>query len=107
METIGLMIPCHGIIILFQKGLQKKAEETQICQMFPLEKVGLIGGPLNVEDDQMQDFKVVEWVKSELKKSHEKPFFIACGFYRPHLPWYVPKKYFDIYPIEELSLIHI
>ena len=61
-------------------------------------------GPLNVEDDEMQDVKVVEWAKSELKKSHKKPFFLACGFYRPHLPWYVPKKYFEKYPLDEIVL---
>ena len=61
-------------------------------------------GPLHVEDDQMQDVKVVEWAKSELKKSHKKPFFLACGFYRPHLPWYVPKKYFDKHPLDEIIL---
>ena len=29
---------------------------------------------------------------------------MACGFYRPHLPWYVPKKYFDKYPLDEIIL---
>ena len=73
METIGLMIPCHGIIILFQKGLQKSGRDPNLPEV-STGKGWLNWGPLNVEDDQMQDFKVVEWVKSELKKSHEKPF---------------------------------
>ena len=29
---------------------------------------------------------------------------MACGFYRPHLPRYVPKKYFDKYPLDEIIL---
>ena len=33
-----------------------------------------------------------------------KPFFFACGIYHPHLPWYVPKKYFDMYPLDEIKL---
>ena len=52
----------------------------------------------------MQDVRTVNWAKSELGKTHNKPFFLACGFYRPHLPWYVPKKYFDKFPLDEIIL---
>lgn len=37
-------------------------------------------------------------------KAMKKPFFVACGFYKPHLPFNAPKKYFDIYDPEEVSL---
>jgi hypothetical protein len=33
-----------------------------------------------------------------LKRKHEKPFFLAYGSFNPHMPWYVPQKYFDMYP---------
>ena len=61
-------------------------------------------GPLDVADEEMFDVKVVNWAISELEKSHDKPFFLACGFTKPHLPWYVPRKYFDIHPLDEIVL---
>ena len=61
-------------------------------------------GPLEVDDAEMFDVQVVDWTIAELKKSHDKPFFLACGFTKPHLPWYVPKKYFDMHPLERIKL---
>jgi arylsulfatase A-like enzyme len=43
-------------------------------------------------------------VIGQLNRQHDKPFFLACGFFRPHLPWYVPKKYFDSYPLDKIRL---
>ncbi len=32
------------------------------------------------------------------------PFFIGCGFHKPHLPWVAPKKYFDMYKLDQIRL---
>ena len=60
-------------------------------------------GPLDVEESELFDVQNVDWAIAELGKSHEKPFFIACGF-KPHMPWYAPRKYFDLHPIEDIIL---
>lgn len=61
-------------------------------------------GPLDVDDSEMFDVKNVNWAIEELGKSHENPFFIACGFTKPHMPWFVPQKYFDLHPLESIEL---
>ena len=60
--------------------------------------------PQNIRDEQMGDYKSVDYVLGQLQRRHDKPFFLACGIYRPHLPWYVPQKYFDMFPEDEVQL---
>ena len=58
--------------------------------------------PLAVSDDQMEDYKIVQHGIDYLKEKHEAPFFLAIGIRKPHLLWYVPQKYFDLYPLESI-----
>jgi len=59
-------------------------------------------GAVPVQDTEMGDAKVASWAAEHLQKeSHTKgPFFLAVGFYRPHIPLYAPQKYFDLYPAD-------
>ena len=59
-----------------------------------------------VGDNAYPDGQIADNTIADLKrmKKSGKPFFIACGFKKPHLPFYAPKKYWDLY---DLSLIHI
>jgi arylsulfatase A-like enzyme len=59
---------------------------------------------LDVEDADMADTQVVDWVIEQLGKPHDQPLFLACGIFRPHLPWYVPRAYFDQYPLHGIQL---
>jgi choline-sulfatase len=61
-------------------------------------------GPVKVSDTEMGDMQVAEWAARQLGARHDKPFFLACGIFRPHLPWYVPEKYFDLYPLDRVTL---
>jgi len=63
-------------------------------------------GPIDAPVEEMDDYKVAQWGKEVLSRKHDKPFFLACGFYRPHLPWYVPKKYFDMFPPDKIEIPH-
>ena len=62
-------------------------------------------GPLDATDEEFGgDYSVTEYVNDYLSKDHEKPFFLACGIYRPHEPWFVPAKYFEKFPLESIQL---
>lgn len=61
-------------------------------------------GPMDATDEEMGDYKVVSWGLEQLAAKHDKPLFLACGFTKPHLPWYVPRKYFDQFPLEGVHL---
>jgi arylsulfatase A-like enzyme len=61
-------------------------------------------GPVDCKDEDMGDWKIADWAISELKKKHDKPFFLAPGFIRPHLPWYAPRKYFDMYDEAKITM---
>ncbi len=62
-------------------------------------------GPLdNTAESNMGDHKVVDWAIAEMNMNHGKPLFLAVGLYKPHLPWHVPQKYFDMYPVEKITL---
>jgi arylsulfatase A-like enzyme len=53
------------------------------------------------------DVQIVNFARDFLSREHDKPFFLALGTYRPHIPWHVPQKYFDMYPLEDIVLPNI
>lgn len=64
-------------------------------------------GPSGLRDEQHKDGKnarqVAEWLNK--KSFGDKPFFIACGIQKPHVPFLAPDKYFDMYPRKGLKYV--
>lgn len=51
------------------------------------------------EDSEKGDYQVASWAVDQIKKApKDKPFFIAAGFFLPHVPCYVTRKWLDLYP---------
>ena len=60
---------------------------------------------LDISDEEFGgDWLVTQWISQQLSRRHNKPFFLACGIYRPHEPWFVPKKYFEPFPLDSIQL---
>jgi hypothetical protein len=60
--------------------------------------------PLNCNDDDLVDWHIVSYALKQLELKHDKPFFLACGIHKPHMPWDVPKKYYEMYPLDKIEL---
>ena len=60
--------------------------------------------PLQVPDEKMSDAQVADWAIAQLESPpRDQPLFLAVGFFRPHIPWEVPQKYFDLYPLATMQ----
>ena len=58
--------------------------------------------------DLMPDEQHAQWISKKLESyDSSKPFFMGVGFVNPHTPLYVPKKYYDKFPLEEIILPEI
>jgi len=60
--------------------------------------------PINARDEDMVDYASVSYALKQLNRSHDKPLFLACGLHKPHMAWDVPKKYYDMYPLDKVQL---
>ncbi len=61
--------------------------------------------------DLMPDEMHAQWAAKRIKEMENddsgKPFFMGVGFVRPHTPLYAPKRFFDMFPIDEIELSEI
>jgi len=55
------------------------------------------------KDSLMPDHQSVNWVTERLYRDYDKPFFLGLGFLRVHVPLYVPQKWFDLHPLENIQ----
>ncbi len=87
------------LIGLKNKGIQLRKEgvpETRIPTPSAVSTMSV-----DEPDNKLRDGAVADLAIDFLEEINE-PFFLAVGFYRPHLPFVAPKKYFDLYDPEKI-----
>ena len=62
--------------------------------------------PMNhdLQDDDLLDWHAVNYCIEHLQRQHDRPFFIACGLYKPHLAFVAPRKYYKMFPLDSIQL---
>jgi iduronate 2-sulfatase len=58
----------------------------------------------DVADDKLLDGQIAEKAISVMNEVKDRPFFLAVGFHKPHMPWVAPKKYYDLYQDSDIRL---
>jgi arylsulfatase A-like enzyme len=78
-------------------GDPKPGEAARMAGKLPI-------AALDAADEDLSDWKNVDWTIEQLGKDRDEPFFLACGLRKPHLPWNVPQEYFDLHPLDQVEL---
>jgi len=65
---------------------------------------GLATEAPDIADNVPYDGQVADHAVRTLRRIQDRPFFLAVGFLKPHLPFVAPKKYWDLYDPSEIEL---
>lgn len=108
--TSGLDDPKSWMKVVNPAGRDHTTIEKDIMNYTPKRGLGSAMAFLSDKvgkDEEHTDGKVATEGAKLLEEHKDKPFFLAVGFYKPHTPWVAPKKYFDLYPLESITLPEI
>lgn len=100
--------PVGGYALPGNQALVARRRE-EVKKRYPGEKVGgLACGPAteaaDVADNAYADGRIAESAVLTLRKIKDRPFFLAVGFHKPHLPFVAPRRYWDLYDPVEIPL---
>ena len=103
--TDGFDDPPSWLRTVNPKG-RDKDEEDLIFNAEPHRKISAALSWLAAEgtDEEQTDGMITTEAIKIMEEKKDEPFFLGVGFFRPHTPYVAPKKYFNMYPLEEMRL---
>jgi uncharacterized sulfatase len=101
--TSGLDDPPSWEKVVNPRG-RDKDDEKMVVNVTPKLALGASLSYLIADgaDEEQTDGKGAAAAIEMMREKRDKPYFLAVGFYRPHVPCVAPKKYFDMYPLDEM-----
>jgi len=64
--------------------------------------VDLVWGATEGPKEETKDYRTAKWFEEKLQEDYDKPFFMLAGFSKPHLPFVVPREFYDRYGLDTL-----
>ena len=104
--TSGLDDPASWQEVVNPAGVDHTKEEPEVtCYTPDRHNLGstIAFHASEAKDDEHTDHMVADAVIAMMDKHRKEPWFLGAGFYKPHCPWIVPSKYFDLYPINRIQ----
>ncbi|HEU5115223.1 MAG TPA: sulfatase, partial [Isosphaeraceae bacterium] len=87
---------------------QEERGDRKGQKLHPSAKNDGVGGikfaPIVGGDDALPDYHSVDYGIKHLQADHDKPFFLAVGLHKPHMPWNVPMSYYEKFPLKSIEL---
>lgn len=104
-DTLGTGKLWHGGLGWNEQWTTMQQETKQQGRIADRSIGGIAFGPI-VEggDESVSDTGIADYGIAELAKTRDKPFFLTLGFHKPHMPWNVPRKYYDMHPLADIQL---
>jgi arylsulfatase A-like enzyme len=105
-KTLGMGKLWHGGLGFAEQWSETGPRERRAAQGKVEDRSigGIKFGVLKGGDEAVPDTAIADYAIAELGKKHEQPFFLVPGFHKPHMPWYVPQKYYDMHPLDKIEL---